>query len=748
MTHEHVLRGCTPTPLAAYLKALAVLRLVAEQAADPDATGAWRDDEFVLRTRLNEEQLHRFFLEDYAPTPLVAPWNGGSGFYLQEGKLNEKDAATGRKLKTGVRNQPTEATRIVDAIERSTAKRFDAYRDTIGVARRAVSTFGLAKAPENKPFRRKDAFIGYFRNVTSESALKWLDASLVLADGEPEYPPLLGTGGNDGNLDFTTNFMQNLAEVLSLSANGCAPESNGLLPAALFGWPVSALADRAVGQFAPGSAGGANTTSGFEGAARVNPWDFILALEGAVLFAASAARRLESSTAAVLSAPFTVRSRLSTGGASATSDDSDARGEIWMPLWTVPFTIEEVIALFMEGRAAVGTRRARDGLDFARAAARLGVDRGIAAFQRYGFLKRSGKAFLATPLARVPVRRNQQADLIDDLEQRAWLGRAQRHARDDTAPKTFRVEVAQLDAALFALTQRADRFALQIVLRQLGRIDALCASSPKTREAIGPVPALRSEWARQADDGSAEFRVAAALAGLSLRGDHEGKRVQITLRPHLAPVTFDGMDWDDNSRWVSWGHGLLEPNLAAVLHRRRLEAARLGGEGELLRSVTGACISDVQRFIEGATDDRRIGDLLRGLACADLDGLGAPRVGEERAPLSAYALLKPLFTPESMLRYLEWLPADRSLRLPAEIPGRLSANDVAAALRLAWQQLRALGVKLPGRQPPRAIGIDGPRLLAGLMIPLTLAETGRLLRWLDLTPDFETQPEPVFKETA
>ena len=61
MIHEHPLPGCTPTPLASYLKALAVLRLVAEVGADeggdPYATGFWRDDVFVLRTQLTAEQL-------------------------------------------------------------------------------------------------------------------------------------------------------------------------------------------------------------------------------------------------------------------------------------------------------------------------------------------------------------------------------------------------------------------------------------------------------------------------------------------------------------------------------------------------------------------------------------------------------------------------------------------------------------------------------------------------------------------
>lgn len=747
MSYEHLLRGCTPTPLASYLKALAVLRLVAEQAGDPDATGSWRGDVFVLRTALSEDDLSSFFLERYEPTPLVAPWNNGSGFYFQEGKLEERDPVTGKKRKTGVRDRPTEATRSLTAIEQSTVKRFRAYRKAITSARAAVARFGLTKAPENKPERIKDEFIKHFRNGAADATLKWVDASLVLADGEPEYPPLLGTGGNDGNLDFTTNFMQNLAKVLTLDSDGAHSEAASLLKAALLGLPVAALENRAIGQFAPGSAGGPNASSGFEGDARINPWDFILMLEGALLFAAAAVRRLESSSAAILSAPFTVRSRLSTEGAAAGSDDGDARGEIWMPLWSDFFTIEEVTALFGEGRAALGTRSARDGLDFARAVARLGVDRGIRSFQRFGFLMRSGKAYLATPLARVPVRRNPDADLIDDLERRDWLGQVQRYARDEKSPAAFRAAAARLDAALFALTERADRVTLQLVLRQLGRIEALCATSAKTREAIRqPVSALSPEWARRADDGSAEFRIAAALAGLSLHGERDGRGVQLTLRPHLARVTLDGAAWDDDSSLMCWGPGEIERNLSAVLHRRRLETQRLDAEGELLRSTTGARLVDVQRFLEGDTDNRRIAELLAGLVCADLSRLETSR--HDTVPLPAYALLKVQFTPESTLRYLQWLPPDRNLRLPAEVPARLAANDINAALTLAWQRLRALGARLPSRRPPQAIAIDGPRLLAALMIPLTVAETGRLLRWLDLAPEAQSLSDPTVQNPA
>ena len=83
--HELELRGCTPEPLMAYLKALGIFRLVAEQK-DPAARACWRNDTFVLLSYLDREVLLRFFLGEYRPTPIVSPWNGGSGL-LSQGQL-------------------------------------------------------------------------------------------------------------------------------------------------------------------------------------------------------------------------------------------------------------------------------------------------------------------------------------------------------------------------------------------------------------------------------------------------------------------------------------------------------------------------------------------------------------------------------------------------------------------------------------------------------------------------------------
>ena len=70
MIYVHRLHGCAPTPLAHYLKALGILRLVSEQV-DVNARAWWDGDHFQLATSLAEKKLESFFLYRYQPTPLV-----------------------------------------------------------------------------------------------------------------------------------------------------------------------------------------------------------------------------------------------------------------------------------------------------------------------------------------------------------------------------------------------------------------------------------------------------------------------------------------------------------------------------------------------------------------------------------------------------------------------------------------------------------------------------------------------------
>src|SRR3546814_8200528 len=80
----------------------------------------------------------------------MAPWNGGSGFYFQEEKSKEKDPETGKKKKTGVRNQATAATKTVDAVLQSKSNRLCEYRSVLTLGKDVVQGLSFDKAPENR----------------------------------------------------------------------------------------------------------------------------------------------------------------------------------------------------------------------------------------------------------------------------------------------------------------------------------------------------------------------------------------------------------------------------------------------------------------------------------------------------------------------------------------------------------------------------------------------------------------------
>jgi CRISPR-associated protein Csx17 len=427
-THAIKLSGCTPEPLMSYLKALGVFRLVAEQA-DPAAALSWRGGVARLHSTLDRDELIGFFVEQYKPTPIVAPWNGGSGFY-------------------GGGSAPLEA------IAGSDVERLRLYRDTIGRIRQFV--------PESKPTDDdKEALLIRCRSELADEVVPWLDVCFVLGEARVTFFPLLGTGGNDGRLDFTNNFMQRLAEVTPLRAD-TAPlsQSPSLLSAAIFADKLVSLGKTAIGQFNPGGIGGANgTQGGFEANSRVNAWDFVLMIEGALLFAGSAARRLGVGSSLRAVFPFSVESvAVGYGSATASEETTDgSRAELWLPLWDEFCTLAEVRHLFAEGRAQLGRRQARNSVEFALAVNLLGVNRGVKSFARYGFLKRNGLAFLATPLGRLTVELRPKARLLNDPPITEWLERWRRACSDkEKTPARYQSALRQIDRSMFAFANRSE----------------------------------------------------------------------------------------------------------------------------------------------------------------------------------------------------------------------------------------------------------------------------------------------------
>ena len=203
--------------------------------------------------------------------------------------------------------------------------------------------------------------------------------------GKSEWPSLLGTGGNDGRLDFTNNFMLHIGALFDLTSESGKPKVNtrALLENCLWASNTNKLVRGAIGQYQPGNAGGANSSTVVGNGMRINGWDFVLMMEGTIILRSYATRRLGSDAPGNASAPFAVRPH-AMGFASAGSEESQ-RGEQWMPLWKGPATLKEVATIFGEARVQLRRRTANEPVDVARAIGRLGVARGIDAFVRYGY---------------------------------------------------------------------------------------------------------------------------------------------------------------------------------------------------------------------------------------------------------------------------------------------------------------------------------------------------------------------------
>ena len=193
--------------------------------------------------------------------------------------------------------------------------------------------------------------------------------------------------------------------------------TEALLRNALFGERTDELVVSPVGQYYPGRAGGFNQGQEIETKDfPINPWDFVLILEGAIVWAAGMSRRYSAGRAASLSVPFTVRPKPVGYSSAVGSDGASARAEVWAPLWQRPTGYPELRTIFAEGRAEVGRKPAGNSIEFAEAAASLGVDRGVSEFVRYSLIKRRGDSFVALPAGRFHVAARSESDLLRQLD--------------------------------------------------------------------------------------------------------------------------------------------------------------------------------------------------------------------------------------------------------------------------------------------------------------------------------------------
>lgn len=707
------LTGCTPVPLSNYLKALGVLRIVAEQK-DPAARGWWHNDVFHVRSTLDRNTLLTFLRDEYRPSPIVGPWGARSGFFAAASEKAAREA--------------------LEKIAATDSDRLAVFREAIKGTRFVLEHLRLMEKADNDDDKLK--LMKACRAMLPDELMPWLDAVFVLLSDGRAFPPLLGTGGNEGSGSYMSGFAQQVVAVVLDRL-----WDHALIPA-LFAEAASNQSDNQTpGHFSPEAAGGPNAAAGFDGQVGTNCWDYLLTLEGALLFAASSVKRLEDHSDGTLAFPFCVRPS-AVGYGSAADADEASRAEMWFPLWTEPTTCRELEALLAEGRAVVNRRHARNGVDFARAVAGLGTDRGIQAFERYGFQQRNGLSNFAIPLGRFFVKHAPEVELLDSIDE--WLDQFHSKAGSDKAPASLRRAVHQLEAAIFELCQskssatksggRRSNPTLRVLIA-LGAAERAMAASPKFRDSgARPVPLLKAAWIEQCYDGSAEFRLAAALASI-------GTRSTASIRKHLEPIesekfAFGRVWWRETSSDPTqvWGAGSLVSNLIAVLNRRMIEAQQAGEKMFEGQHVVSASLTDVAAFIDGSVDDARIEELLWGLMLIDWKGCsGIERPVNRRVALdAAYALLKLCHLPHDIPGKSE----DHRIDVPLNgaITARAASDDLAEATRLAARRLTASGL-------PTSIDVVGGhrdrarRIAAALMFPIsgdTAAERSQQVQQLCL----------------
>lgn len=761
--HLHVLKGCSPAPLANYLKALGILRLVSEQA-DKGARGWWDGERFCLLTKLSKEELEAFFLERYEPTPPMSPWNKGCGFFKSSDPgLAPLEASTTPRLepfREGVKasraliDDIARADAAIRAIkartktvlksfqsetQRSTLKDSVAYRDCLeqlkaehgkpdlsederaeidaelaiihGIASETSRPSTKAEAKQLKDsggYRRllaaaerrfknlKATLIPDCRRVWRGRHADWMAAAVVLDEaGEPDWPSLLGTGGNDGNLDFTNNFMQQIGALFDLGSkpDNVKPQTKQLLDHALWASPANELAPAAIGQYQPGSAGGANSSTGFDGGNLVNGWDFVLMLEGTLLFASRATRRFDPNAITQASAPFAVRSHAA--GFVTAGAEKAQRGEQWMPIWHQPATLSDISAMLGEARMQLARQTAYRPVDVIRAISQLGTVRGIGAFIRYGYLERNGQSTLAVPLGRVVVRYRPRAYLIDDLAH--WMNRIQRRSHDKHAPaRLAHAERRLADSVFAALTHDLAPDRWQAILLAATDIETLQATG--TAIDAGPIPSLHPGWIAAVNDGSAEFRLALALGSAAAK--YVNGRPSDPVRSHWLPLEpgarqFKASDKRlvNDPRVVAFGRDPLH-DLVSLVNRRLIESGMKGQRESRLVAARGcsARLDDLSQFINGGIDAEKLVGLARAFMAVRWDRWTkdhSPTVSTgNQMPDEAWLAIRLAHLPARWIND-QHIPAEpRIIRL-------LLAGASPRAIEIALRRLRSSGIRPP-----------------------------------------------------
>jgi CRISPR-associated protein Csx17 len=440
---------------------------------------------------------------------------------------------------------------------------------------------------------------------------------------------------------------------------------------------------------------------------QINPWELLLLLEGTLFFSSGTSRRCGASVSVKTAAPFTAKAVVA-GFASASVAEISERDEQWMPIWSRPFNAKEVAALFIEGRCQQGAQSAESSLQVAQAVARLGVARGVDAFERYSYMARKGDANYAVPIGRWKVQAQPDVPLLAELEQHGWLEGLRRAVQDKNVSNSTKVLVKNLeDQAMEVCLRQGFPTHWQQLLLNLAYLEARLVECGgfTVEQRLSPIPRLSLGWLKALEDGSPELALARSLAAAGLRN-------------HWLPLDrFGNFASSDKKlasdvRVVCLGRDP-EADLLAIIQRRLLE----GNEKRTLPipAQQPASPSLLMLLLQGKVDLDRSYWLARGLSA--LEQTGSPLTAVSPEPIDPFwAAVRLCFHHHADLTIFRLLASGDSLR----------------AFALVRQRLQVLGIKVPFTQP--VINSQAARRIA-VSLAFPLASTAVEAFALQLDPN-------------
>lgn len=705
--NEIILEGCVPDPLYSNLKALGIFRILAQQE-DKDIRACWQNNHFVLSTKMTQDDLVNFFLDKYSPTPIVSPWNNGSGFYdvLPE-FIN--------KIRNSKLSRLEQYRNVLERVEETLGNIIPEYKDFTS-KRDKESSIEIKDIKDNvKPY-----LLSQLRNHLPEVVLPWMDAAYRAGLKKPTFGRILGTGGNDGNFEFSKNFMTCVKECI-LDAH--ADEQKNLIMHSLFNTNTN-LTSKSFGYFHPGGYI-SPATGGKSEVSLVNPWDYMLTIEGTMLFAGNISRRSNSISKYVVF-PFTMES--TKAGYSTYGEEND-RGEIWMPLWNQPATYREIEYVFREGRSKVGMKESISGVDFARAAVTLGTERGISEFQRFGIFERKGLAYFAIGVGRIRTKERQEANVLSDLDN--WITKILKNKSN-----TMESLLNQLDNSIIRFCEYGQRENMQEILINVGKIESHIPERLKDAH----LNSLSPEWILACDDHTPEFRLAVSLASIGYDTNYPIRenleQIEITNNKTFGPIA----SFKKQSPSTVWGTGSLIHNMIAILERRIIDA-QIKKSKFSLNSMFTAPIKDIIQFIEGNVDYQKISDLLIPLSMVNYQKIDTkPDWCNDRkiydvSPFvpEIYACIKPIFPPVTIDK--------KEMFFEPSIIRLLKSRKSDMAITAARQRLKVTGHNVSTYSSGQKNIISNmsdeytDRVMASILFPLDYDSTRKIINRVCLYVD-------------